>query len=168
MCQIRCLPLRLTLPHKQIKFPHKVQAPLNRVLLGWTLGWVSPSLWALKSHFSDHYNPEDLVSKRHVGFSELDILRVHPSGPGLKSWGCPMWGSDPLFLRDKLWFWVSYIYIYGIFSHSIPFGLCLALPDIQIHTLVKFFELDTYIFDNLLFSTFWLSFILYTNPVKKL
>lgn len=61
-----------------------------------------------------------------------------------------------------------YIYIYGIFSHSIPFGLCLALPDIQIHTLVKFFELDTYIFDNLLFSTFWLSFILYTNPVKKL
>lgn len=158
MCQIRCLPLRLTLPHKQIKFPHKVQAPLNRVLLGWTLGWVSPSLWALKSHFSDHYNPEDLVSKRHVGFSELDILRVHPSGPGLKSWGCPMWGSDPLFLRDKLWFWVSYIYIYmAYFPIQYPLAyvlLCLIfkftllsnfLNLIHISLTISYFQLFGYL-----------------------
>lgn len=44
---------------------------------------------------------------------KLDVLGACLSGSGLKSWGCLMWGLNPLHLREKLlfrfasWLWVS-------------------------------------------------------------
>lgn len=35
-------------------------------------------------------------------FSVLDVLVVPLSGAGLKSWGCPVWDSNSLLLREKL------------------------------------------------------------------
>ena len=92
-CQIRCLPLRPRLQDKQMSLPHtKPRGPQQHFHIGpwgrWVLAW---HFWRL------------VVSWSEPGwFSKLGVLRASLSGAGIKSWGCPMWGSSPLFLREKL------------------------------------------------------------------
>lgn len=35
-------------------------------------------------------------------FSKLDVLGAHPSGVGLKSWGCPIWVSNLSLFKEQL------------------------------------------------------------------
>lgn len=59
-------------------------------------------------------------------------------------------------------------YTLSIYFHLTCFASCFVLPDIKIHTHVNLLELDTYIFDNLLFSTIFVCFILDIDLVKQL
>lgn len=79
LCRIRCPPLGLTLQDKQMGPSHAKSRcrALRRVSL-W-LAWM-PAQW----------------------FSKLDVIEPPLSGAGCKSSGCPVWGPNPLLLREKL------------------------------------------------------------------
>lgn len=71
-----------------------------------------------------------------------------------------------LFLLVSLSLSPAYMHIcctISICLHLTLFALGFVLPDIKIHTLVNLFELDTYIFDTLLFSTIFVSHFRYRS-----
>lgn len=77
----------------------KASAPLNQLLLQWALGQVSQRARGL---------PERFLSLEPLLVSKARCFGAHCSSAGLKSWGCPMWGPNPLhlgfeFALDNAW-----------------------------------------------------------------